>query len=74
VISKTTPQFCKHHAALPAEVQRLAGKAYAVWKLDPGHSSLHFKKLAGQDALWSVRIGRQYRALARRDGDLVAWV
>ena len=44
------------------------------WKNDPGRSSLHFNKLAGQDALWSVRIGRQYRALARRAGELVVWV
>ena len=32
---------------------------------DPGHGSLHFKKLEGHEALWSVRIGRQYRALGR---------
>ena len=74
MISKTTQQFWEHYAKLPTEVRRLADKVYALWKNDPGHSSLHFKKLAGQDALWSVRIGRQYRALARRDGNLVVWV
>jgi hypothetical protein len=58
----------------PSEVRQLADKVYGIWRNDPEHGSLHFKKLAGHDALWSVRIGRQYRALARRNGDLVVWV
>ena len=74
VISKTTPQFWQHCASLPAEVRRLADRAYAAWLADPWHSSLHFKKLAGHEALWSVRVGRQHRALAKRDGELVVWV
>jgi hypothetical protein len=41
---------------------------------NPGHGSLHFKELEGHEALWSARVGRQYRALARRKGDLVVWV
>lgn len=74
MISKTTPQFWQQYASLPPEIRRLADKAYVVWRDDPGHGSLHFKKLAGHEALWSVRIGRQYRALARRKGELVVWV
>ncbi|HSH38088.1 MAG TPA: hypothetical protein VK993_04815 [Chthoniobacterales bacterium] len=74
MISKATPQFWQHYANLPAEVQRLSDKVYSMWLRDPSHTSLHFKKLAGHDALWSVRIGRQYRALARCSGDLVVWV
>jgi len=41
---------------------------------NPEHSSLHFKKLKGNEALWSIRVGRQYRALARRRDNLVVWV
>lgn len=74
VISKTTARFWQCYASLPMEVRKLADKGYAVWLADPGHGSLHFKKLAGHEALWSVRVGRQYRALARREGDLVVWV
>ena len=74
MISKTTPQFWRHYASLPAEVRRLADKGYAVWRKDPRHGSLHFKPLAGFEDLGSVRVGRQYRALARRKGDLVVWV
>jgi hypothetical protein len=74
VISKTTPQFWQRYAALPQEIRRVADKTYVLWIDDPAHGSLHFKKLAGHEALWSVRIGRQYRALARRQDDLVIWV
>jgi hypothetical protein len=74
VISKTTPQFWQRHAGLPAEVRRLADKAYVAWKKNPDHGSLHFKKIQGHEALWSVRIGLAYRALARRNGDLIVWV
>jgi len=74
VTSKTTRQFWQCYASLPPEIRRLADKSYELWKDDPGHRSLHFKKLEGHDTLWSVRIGRQYRALARRNGDLVVWV
>ncbi len=40
---------------------------------DPYHPSLHFKKIRG---LWSVRVGRSYRALAaEQDGDyLWFWI
>ena len=62
MIAKTTPKFWQHYASLPVEIRRLADRAYVVWKDDPGHGSLHFKKLEGHEALWSVRIGRQYRA------------
>ena len=74
MISKTTPQFWQRYASLPPDIRRIADKAYALWIDDPRHSSLHFKKLAGHEALWSVRIGRQYRAVARRQGDLLIWV
>jgi hypothetical protein len=50
VISKTTPQFWQRYASLPPDIRRIADKAYALWIDDPGHSSLHFKKLAGHEA------------------------
>jgi hypothetical protein len=43
-------------------VQELADKNFALLKQDPKHPSLHFKRL--MDDVWSVRIGRGYRALA----------
>ena len=59
---------------LPSRVQELAEKNFALLKSNPTHPSLHFKRI--RDDLWSVRIGRNYRALAieGRDGFQWFWI
>lgn len=47
---------------LPADIQVAARKAYRLWLSDPRHPSLHFKPVRSD--IWSVRISRDYRALA----------
>lgn len=71
MISSTRASFRKRFEALPSEARSLAVKSYRLWRHDPGHTSLHFKKVG---RYWSVRIGRDYRALAERQGDEVTWV
>ncbi len=66
-----TPRFWACYKALPAEVQRLADRSYAILRDDPRHPSLHFKR-TGQ--FWSVRVGLHYRALAVGGGSDLAWV
>ena len=68
-----TPDFWYHYRQLPPEVQRTADKNYQLLADDPYHPSLHFKKIRD---LWSVRVGRGYRALAtEQDGDyLWFWI
>jgi len=72
--SKATRRFWKLYRELPESVQRLAVKSYQLWSQDARHPSLEFKKLAGHDGRFSVRIGEHYRALGRRVGDGVEWV
>ena len=55
---------------MPKEVRDLADRNYTLLKSDPSHSSLHFKKVG---ALWSVRVGLHYRALATEVGDDRVW-
>ena len=68
-----TPDFWYHYRQLPPEVQRTADKNYQLLADDPYHPSLHFKKIGN---LWSVRVGRGYRALAtEQDGEyLWFWI
>jgi hypothetical protein len=68
MMHRTYKRFWGYYGELPAEVQRLADKNYALLKADPMHPSLHFKKikLRGRE-LWSVRVGEAYRALAREN-------
>jgi len=56
---------------LPAEVRRAARKSYRLWKLNPVHPSLEFKKLG---RLWSCRIaGTGYRSLAWKEQGAFVW-
>jgi hypothetical protein len=56
---------------LPKKARLLAGKNFALLKRDPKHPSLHFKRL--KDDIWSVRIGRNYRALAAEGEEQFQW-
>jgi hypothetical protein len=67
VISRTAASFWKCYEALPAEVQRRADVAYALWQAAQNHPSLQFKCVSDQHQAYSVRIGLRWRALAYRD-------
>ena len=65
------PRFQPLYEALPKETRTLADKSFALLKRDPKHPSLHFKRL--KDDIWSVRVGRKYRALAVEGEDMFQW-
>ncbi len=70
--SKVTPEFRKLLRALPNDVRKQARDAYRLFKRDPYHPSLQFKRII--DQLYSVRVGIKYRALGLRVGDdLIIW-
>ena len=65
--SHALPSFWKCYHQLPQRVQNLADKNFALFKVSPRHPSLDFKKKGG---VYTVEVGRSYRALAReRNGD-----
>lgn len=67
---RATSRFWRCYNELPAAVQELADRSFALLKADSGHASLHFKKIG---PLWSARVGLHYRALAIEAGDDLAW-
>lgn len=73
--STATSRFWRLFNELPAEIQEHARRAYEVWRTNPQHPSLHFKRLAGEGHRFSVRIGSHYRAIGwkQEDGG-VQWV
>lgn len=73
MISRTSPDFRRDFARLPPAVQKQARSAYRLFKSDPHHPSLRFKKLPPYDDLWSVRITGDYRAIGRRRGEVILW-
>lgn len=71
MISKTQKEFWKCFDALPREIQILARERFHLWQEDNFNVVLHFKPVFGN--VWSVRVNREYRALARRTRDLIVW-
>ena len=72
--SRTRPSFWRAYARLNEPNRRAARRAYSLFAQNPDHPSLRFKKLAGYDNVWSVRINEQYRAIGERRGGSVTWV
>ena len=71
--SRINADFRRDFARLPERVQKQAREAYRLFKSDPTHPSLKFKKLQPHEDLWSVRITSEYRAIGRWRGDVILW-
>jgi len=72
--SRTTRRFWRLFSDLPADAQKDAKRAYRQFQNDPSHPGLQFKKLEGEDNLYSVRIGLDFRALGTmRQGRIVGY-
>lgn len=71
--SVVTDDFRARFANLPGEVQEHARRAYRLWRANPSHPGLRFKRIQDHDGLYSVRIGRGWRALGLLEGDTVTW-
>ena len=74
MISRATPSFWRALRALSKPDQAAARRAYRQFVADPSHNSLRFKKLAGHESLWSVRVTLSVRAVGHREGDTIIWV
>ena len=64
--SRATRRFWKLYEELPEPIRRLAVKNYRLWRDNPRHPSLDFKKLGGRAERFSIRGGDHYRAWATR--------
>ena len=69
MISRAAPQFWELYGSLPPDVRVAARKAYEKFSENPAHPSLRLERLRGDRRAWSVRITRDYRAVALRSGD-----
>ena len=74
MISRVSPSFWRELRALSGADQTAARRAYRLFVENPSHNSLRFKKLAGHDNLWSVRVTISVRAVGHRVGDTIIWV
>jgi hypothetical protein len=71
--SRTVPDFWRLFDNLPSDIQQRAYKAYRLWRANPFASGLRFKRVSEQEPIYSIRIGRSYRALGLLEGDTIYW-
>ena len=65
-----TPDFWQEYHHLPAPTRELADKCFGLLKADASHPSLHLKKVG---RYWSVRVGKNHRALAVEGPEGLIW-
>ncbi|MGA3024019.1 MAG: hypothetical protein ABSF98_04540 [Bryobacteraceae bacterium] len=71
--SVTTRRFRDAYASLPDDVRRQARRAWQLFREDPSHPGLQFKKVEGRNNVYSVRIGLGHRAVGLMDGSVIVW-
>jgi hypothetical protein len=71
--SSVTKAFRKRLEQLPIEAQEQAARAYSLWRSEPFHPSLQFKRVSSSQPIYSVRIGISHRALGLRSTDQIHW-
>src|SRR6266436_1420852 len=70
VTSHALKSFWKCYEELPAHIRELADKKFVLFKANPRHPSLGFSK---KGVVYTVEIGRSYRALARERNGHYYW-
>ena len=71
--SRLTEDFLVCFAELPEVVKDQARKSYKLGNGDPSHPGLRLKRIHRHEALYSVRVGKGWRALGLLDGDTITW-
>ena len=74
MISRGNEIFWKLYRGLPIEVRITTGVAYQKFRQNPAHPGLQLERLRKDPRLWSVRVNRDYRAVARRYEDEWVWI
>lgn len=72
--SRTNSAFRKLLARLPRNVRDQAAVAYLLFRVNPWHPSLHFKRVHPTRPIMSVRVGGDYRAVGiQRESGAILW-
>lgn len=72
--NRALPEFWKLYEMLPIELRSHARASFKLFRENPDHPSLRFKRVQGRRNVWTVRIGAHYhRAAALRSGGMLYW-
>lgn len=71
--SRVTEEFVALFSALPDAVKAQTRKAHGLWRRNPSHPSLHFKRIHSREPLYSARVSKGWRVLGLLSDDTVYW-
>ena len=71
--SRGTADFWELYRGLPPQVRDAAREAFKTFVENPAHPGLRLERLRSDGRAWSVRVTRNYRAVARRYDDDWLW-
>jgi len=75
VKSLGTEKFWKFYHALPPAIKETARATHRKFLENPAHPSLQLERLRSDTRFWSVRVTRDYRAVAQRfESDVWVWI
>lgn len=66
--------YWEHFDDLPGEIRKLAEKNYRLWKENPRHPGLRFKKIHPDLPIVSFRVGMRHRTVGvETDDEKIVW-
>jgi hypothetical protein len=71
--SHLTDDFRDCFRKLPGRIQRIARKNYKLWKKNPGHPGLQFKRVGKRLPAYAIRVGIGWRAVGVQQEDTIVW-
>jgi hypothetical protein len=71
--SRTTRRFRQLLSKLPDNVRRQAIGAYRLFRADPQHPGLHFKKVHPTLPVYSARVNDDYRVVGQIRSNGIVW-
>jgi len=73
MISHINRQWKKLYKIIPINIKELAKKQYKLFKENPYHASLHFKKIHSNKQIFSARINLNYRTIGILHENTIIW-
>lgn len=71
--SRVTEDFLACFAALPDPIKAQARKAYRLWRQNPSHPSVRFKRVHPREPIYSARVGIGWRVLGLVEDNTISW-
>lgn len=71
--SRLTNAFRAAFRTLPEHIKHSARRNYKLWKENPQHPGLQFKRVGNKQEAYSVRVGIGWRAIGVKTGDTIVW-